>query len=143
MRDEVRRRETEEAVKAGKRALDSLECAGEKLEKAKNWGLFDMLGGGLVADWMKHSRMSDATGYMEEARSRLKVFQRELQDIQVPLDLRMDVSSFLTFADFFFDGIIADYMVQSKINDAREQVNDAVMRVRALLGELESLLEEE
>lgn len=142
MRDEVRRREMEEAVKAGQRALYSLECAGGKLEKAKSWGIFDMLGGGLVADWMKHSRMSDATGYMEEAKDRLRDFQRELQDVQIPLDLRMDVSSFLTFADFFFDGIIADYMVQSKINDAREQVNDAIMRVRALLGELESLLEE-
>ena len=137
------RREMEEAVKAGRQALSSLECASEKLDKAKNWGLFDMLGGGLVADWMKHSRMSEATGYMEEAKSRLRIFQRELQDVHVPLDLRMDVSSFLTFADFFFDGIVADYMVQSKINDAREQVNDAIMRVRALLGELEGLLDGE
>ena len=70
------------------------------------------------------------------------VFQRELRDVQVPLDLRMDISSFLTFADFFFDGLVTDYLVQRKINDAREQVDDAIMRVRVILGELRDLLNE-
>lgn len=86
--------------------------------------------------------MSDATDYMEEAKRQLLVFQRELRDVQVPLDLRMDISSFLTFADFFFDGLVADYLVQRKINDAREQVDDAIMRVRVILGELRDLLNE-
>lgn len=48
----------------------------------------------------------------------------------------------MNFADFFFDGIVADYLVQKKINDAREQVDDAIMRVRAILGELRDLLNE-
>ena len=139
MRDEVRRREIEEA---GEKALYSLENAREKLQGAKNWGIFDMLGGGFFTDMVKHSKMSDATAYMEDAKNQLLVFQRELRDVQVPLDLRMDISSFLNFADFFFDGIVADYLVQKKINDAREQVDDAIMRVRAILGELRDLLNE-
>lgn len=142
MRDEVRRREIEEAAVAGEKALYSLENAREKLQGAKNWGIFDMLGGGFFTDMVKHSKMSDATAYMEDAKSQLLVFQRELRDVQVPLDLRMDINSFLNFADFFFDGIVADYLVQKKINDAREQVDDAIMRVRAILGELRDLLNE-
>lgn len=142
MRDEVRRREIEEAAAAGEKALYSLETAREKLQGAKNWGIFDMLGGGFFTDMVKHSKMSDATAYMEDAKSRLLVFQRELRDVQVPLDLRMDISSFLTFADFFFDGLVADYLVQKKINDAREQVDDAITRVRVILGELRDLLNE-
>lgn len=142
MRDEMRRREIEEAAAAGEKALYSLENAREKLQGAKNWGIFDMLGDGFFTDWVKHSKMSDATGYMEEAKRQLLVFQRELRDVQVPLDLRMDISSFLTFADFFFDGLVADYLVQRKINDAREQVDDAIMRVRVILGELRDLLNE-
>ena len=102
MRDVVRRREIEEAAAAGEKALYCLENAKERLQGAKNWGIFDMLGGGLFTVWVKHSKMSDATGYMEEAKRQLLVFQRELRDVQVPLDLRMDISSFLTFADFFF-----------------------------------------
>ena len=142
MRDEVRRREIEEAAAAGEKALYSLENAREKLQGAKNWGIFDMLGGGFFTDMVKHSKLSDATAYMEDAKNQLLVFQRELRDVQVPLDLRMDISSFLNFADFFFDGIVADYLVQKKINDAREQVDDAIMRVRAILGELRDLLNE-
>lgn len=142
MRDEVRRREIEEAAAAGEKALYSLETAREKLQGAKNWGIFDMLGGGFFTDMVKHSKMSDATAYMEDAKSQLLVFQRELRDVQVPLDLRMDISSFLTFADFFFDGLVADYLVQKKINDAREQVDDAITRVRVILGELRDLLNE-
>ena len=138
MRDEVRRREIEEAAAAGEKALYSLENAREKLQGAKNWGIFDMLGGGFFTDMVKHSKMSDATAYMEDAKNQLLVFQRELRDVQVPLD----ISSFLNFADFFFDGIVADYLVQKKINDAREQVDDAIMRVRAILGELRDLLNE-
>lgn len=46
MRDEMRRREIEEAAAAGEKALYSLENAREKLQGAKNWGIFDMLGGG-------------------------------------------------------------------------------------------------
>lgn len=142
MRDEVRRREIEEAAAAGEKALYSLETAREKLQGAKNWGIFDMLGGGFFTDMVKYSKMSDATAYMEDAKSQLLVFQRELRDVQVPLDLRMDISSFLTFADFFFDGLVADYLVQKKINDAREQVDDAITRVRVILGELRDLLNE-
>ena len=56
--------------------------------------------------------------------------------------IRDSISSFLTFADFFFDGLVADYLVQRKINDAREQVDDAIMRVRVILGELRDLLNE-
>lgn len=142
MRDVVRRREIEEAAAAGEKALYCLENAKERLQGAKNWGIFDMLGGGLFTVWVKHSKMSDATGYMEEAKRQLLVFQRELRDVQVPLDLRMDISSFLTFADFFFDGPVSDYLVQRKINDAREQVDDAIMRGRVILEELRDLLNE-
>ncbi|MDO4275363.1 MAG: hypothetical protein Q4D16_16975 [Eubacteriales bacterium] len=139
MSNELMRKEVQEAIDAGERALYSLRAAQEKLHSARNWGIFDMLGGGFFSDMMKHSKMNDASRYMESAKEDLLIFQRELRDIQVPLDFRMDVGSFLTFADFFFDGIVADYLVQSKISEAREQVDDAVDRVSALLGELKQM----
>ena len=73
---------------------------------------------------------------MESAKSDLKRFQRELKDVNIPLDLRMEVGSFLSFADFFFDGFVADYLVQSKISEAKEQVSDAIIRVEQILDEL-------
>ena len=136
MSNEIMRREMKEAVDAGERALSSLRNAQEKLNSAGNWGLFDMFGGGLFSTIMKRSKMDDAQQLMEAAKSDLKRFQRELKDVNIPLDLRMEVGSFLSFADFFFDGFVADYLVQSKISEAKEQVSDAIVRVEQILNEL-------
>lgn len=37
---------------------------------------------------------------------------------------------------FFFDGFVVDYLVQSKISDAKEQVSDAIYRVEQIMNEL-------
>jgi len=129
-------KEIDEAIVSGERALASLKTAQEKLNSARNWGIFDMLGGGLLADIMKHSKMNDASAYMEEAKRDLLVFQKELQDVQETIDLKVDVDGFLTFADFFFDGIIMDYMVQSKIAEARKQIDQAIPLVEGLVNDL-------
>ena len=136
MSNEIMRREMKEALDAGERALSSLRKAQEKLNSAGNWGLFDMFGGGLFSTIMKRSKMDDAQQLMEAAKTDLKRFQRELKDVNIPLDLRMEVGSFLSFADFFFDGFVADYLVQSKISEAKEQVSDAIVRVEQILNEL-------
>lgn len=129
-------KEIDEAIVSGERALASLKTAQEKLNSARNWGIFDMLGGGLLADIMKHSKMNDASAYLEEAKRDLLVFQKELQDVQETIDLKVDVDGFLTFADFFFDGIIMDYMVQSKIAEARKQIEQAIPLVEGLVNDL-------
>ena len=138
MTNEMMRREMNEAIQAGERALGSLKTAQSQLKSAGNWGLFDMFGGGLFSSMIKHSKMNDASGYMEEAKRDLLVFQRELKDVNVPMDLRMEVGSFLSFADFFFDGFVADYLVQSKITEAREQVEDAIRMVEKILRDLKA-----
>lgn len=43
---------------------------------------------------------------------------------------------FLTFADFFWDGGVADWLVQSKINEARSQVEQAIPQVEQILSNL-------
>ena len=136
MNNEMMRREMKEAILAGERALSNLRSAQEKLNSAGNWGLFDMFGGGLFSTMIKRSKMDDAQNLMEAAKTDLKRFQKELKDVNIPLDLRMEVGSFLSFADFFFDGFVADYLVQSKISDAKEQVSDAIIRVEQILSEL-------
>lgn len=136
MNNEIMRKEMKEAIDAGERALISLKNAKEKLNSAGNWGLFDMFGGGFISTMMKHSKMNDAGQLMENAKADLKNFQKELRDINVPLDLRMEVGSFLSFADFFFDGFVADYLVQSKIADAKEQVSDAIYKIEQILSQL-------
>ncbi len=141
MSNEIMRRELKEAIDAGERALSSLYLAQERLGSARNWGIFDILGGGFFASMIKHSKIDDATSYMEDAKYNLQRFQRELQDINVPANLKMEIGSFLSFADFFFDGFISDYLVQTKIEDARGQVEDAIRMVEGILFNLKSQYE--
>lgn len=136
MSDYLLDKEIDEAIASGERALVSLKEAQNKLNSARNWGIFDMLGGGLIADIIKHSKMNDASTYLEEAKRDLLVFQKELQDVQETIDLKVDVDGFLTFADFFFDGIIMDYVVQSKIAEARRQIEQAIPLVEGLVNDL-------
>lgn len=138
---ERREQQTEihEAIVAGQIALNSLGKAKEHLSSAKSWGLFDMLGGGFFASMIKHSKLDNAQEEMEIARRNLKIFQRELKDIRVPIDFRIDIGSFLTFADYFFDGVVADWMVQSKIKEAYGQVEEAIEQVSVILEDLDQM----
>ena len=127
-------RERQEAIDAGERALDSLYGVRKELESAGNWGLLDMFGGGMFTTFVKHSKMNDAQRYMERAKRDLAAFSRELADVSETLNINS--GDFLTFADYFFDGFLADMMVQSRIRDAQSQVDDAIYRVESILSRL-------
>lgn len=128
--------EIREAIDAGERALSSLYVAQDKLNSARGWGIFDMFGGGFVSNLIKHSKLEDASKSMEEAKYYLQRFRKELSDVNGNFNLQLNVGGFLSFADFFFDGFVADYLVQTKIADARRQVDDAIVKVNRILEEL-------
>lgn len=131
-------KELKEAIAAGEHALSCLYAAESSLSSAKGWGMFDMFGGGMLSTMIKRSRMSDAQNSIEQAKLSLHRFRKELQDVNVSFDLNMDISGFLSFADFFFDGFIFDYMVQTKITNAKEQVSDAIVNVSNILTALKT-----
>jgi hypothetical protein len=129
-------KEKREAVDAGYRALQSLRSAQVELNSAKNWGMVDLLGGGLISGLVKHSKMDNAQRYMEQAKYDLSNFSRELNDVNMACNLNIDVGDFLSFADFFFDGFVADWLVQDRINEARRQVENAIRRVQEIIRQL-------
>lgn len=124
-----RQKEIKEAMRAGDRALESLREAEKQLGSAGNWGLIDIFGGGMVSGLMKHMKIDNACQCVENARRDLESFRDELGDIRDIENLHVDIDGFLTFADFFFDGFIADLFVQSKINDGKRDVREAIRRV--------------
>lgn len=130
--------EIKEAMDAGNRALQSLRNAENNLGDAGKWGIVDMLGGGLLVDLVKHSKMDNASGYMEQAKHDLQHFQRELKDVQMNANFSLNIGDFLNFADFFFDGFIADYLVQSKIRETQKQLKEAISQVERVLRQLQT-----
>lgn len=136
MNDLDRERELREAKLAGQQALDYLNRAADSLQSAGNWGIVDMLGGGLISTFVKHSKMNDAEELVQQARSALKRFQKELMDVENVEEFHIETGDFLTFADYFFDGIIADWLVQSRIKEARTQVENARQKVTYIMEQL-------
>lgn len=134
-----REKEVREAVQAGQEALDYLNQAKDCLNSAGNWGLVDMFGGGLISTFMKHSKMNNAEQLVQGARQALKRFQRELMDVETVAEFHIETGDFLSFADYFFDGLIADWLVQSRINDAKTQVDNAIQKVNYIMNQLRRL----
>ncbi len=129
-------KEKREAIDSGERALRSLRSAQANLDSAKNWGIWDILGGGLISTFAKHSKMDQAKQDMEQAKYDLRSFSRELQDVNMTCNLDIETGDFLSFADWFFDGFIVDFMVQDRIDNARVQVQIAIRRVEDVLNKL-------
>ena len=132
-------KEVREALHAGEQALMSLQEAQRYLNSAENWGIVDILGGGLITDLIKHSKMNNAQQCMETAKRDLRQFQQELDDVDEYLP-NINVGDFLTFADFFFDGFITDIFVQSRISDSKKQVAEAIFQVESIVNRLKAEL---
>lgn len=129
-------KEKREAYNAGYQALMSLKRAQQELNGARNWGIFDIVGGGFFSTMIKHSKMNNAQRYMSQAKHDLVLFSKELKDVDRYINLDFNTGDFLSFADYFWDGFVADIMVQDKINQARNQVSDAIRLVEQALYEL-------
>ena len=126
-------KERQEAIIAGERALDSLYEAQNQLRKARNWGIYDIIGGGLISSLIKHSKIDNARSCIERAKYDLQCFNRELRDVSYNLDV--DVGDLLTFFDLM-DSFFADLLVQSRISDASRRIEDAIYRVQDILDHL-------
>ncbi len=131
-------KEKREAIDAGNRALRSLKSAQDNLRSAKNWGIWDMFGGGFFSTMVKHSKMDQAKQNMEQAKYDLRNFSRELNDVNMTCHLDIETGDFLSFADWFFDGFVVDWMVQDRIRQASGQVDEAIRRVEAILRQLQN-----
>ena len=132
MSDFMMEREIQEALTAGENALQSLYAASEQLDSARKWGIVDLLGGGFFTDLIKHSKMGKAEEYLSQARYYLQQFQKELRDVAADGTIQLQTGDFLSF----FDGVVADYLVQSRINETRRKVAEAIRRVEELTAKL-------
>lgn len=134
--------ELDEALEAADYALDSLRKAESDLDSASSWGMFDIFGGGLISTLIKHNDMDDAQAHMEDAKHALEKLSQALKDVDYQINLDFTVSDFLSFADYFFDGLLADLFVQDRIDEAEQQVKEAITKVESIRDHLLSLRQE-
>lgn len=132
-------REITEAMLAGNSVMVDLDQAIRSLGSAENWGIWDMLGGGLITDTIKHSHIDDARNNINNALNKISQFKRELADVQESTEIQINIGELAYFADFFFDGLIFDWIIQSKIEDSLAQSNKARDTISRTIKKLETL----
>lgn len=133
-------KEVREAINAGEKACSSLEEMRKHLDSAKSWGTWDILGGGLISNIAKHSAIDDANKVAHEAQYLLKSFEKELSDVNKFTEVKVNISGFTTFADFFFDGFFVDWFVQSKIKDSLTNVENVYDKIDNIVNDLRKSL---
>lgn len=117
-------KEVDEAIEVGEEAIKYTEKTIRSLDKAEGWGVWDMLGGGMVTTMIKHGHIDDAREHAEETQRILDRFKREISDINMVTSTEIFIGSFETFADYFFDGLIFDWIVQSEIGKTLDTVKN-------------------
>lgn len=137
MTDEKLLTEINEAIEAGRDAQMRLHRIQETLRSAKGWGIYDLLGGGLISGMMKRIRMEKAQQQIEELRGSLERFNSELKDVQVQCSASAELSEWLNITDLVFDDPLSDWLSLSKIKDAKAEIDRTAEEVTALLAKLE------
>ena len=114
--------------------------AEKRLSHARNWSFIDVLGGGFFVDIFKYLNIGRAKNSMDEADRLLRELSSILGGMEIPVDYRMQLGGFATFADFVFDGfIISDVYMAGKILSSLDQVKELKRRLVALQVQLQSL----
>jgi len=137
---EGRKKELREAISAGNSALSTANYILSSLNSARKLGTWDLvLDGGLIADMAKYRHLDEAQDSIERLQSQLRRFKTELTDVTIRADMQINVDGFLRFADYFFDGLFADWAVINKIDSAKNEVQGTASRIRRALDQLNEI----
>ena len=141
---ENRRKEVREAIDAGERAHSIAEETLDGLKSAKNWGMVDLIGGGIMSDVIKYDKLKSVKDRTSALQMALRTFRTELADVssQIEGPLQVEVGEFLHFADYFFDGIFTDWMVYDKIKVSQERAEQTYSQIQGILEQLRKMQEQ-
>lgn len=139
-------KEMSEAITAGKIVLNDANDARDCLDSADGWSTWDVLGGGVMTDIMKHSKLDEAQECVCRMQSSLRRFKTELSDVNIKSNITVNISGFTKFADYFFDGLFVDISVKNRISSSIDEVRTVSRNVAEIVNKLEnniSILKEE
>ncbi len=132
--------EIDEALAAGRQASGIADSILDELNSADSWNTWDMFGGGgLITHIAKHDHLDGAQAMVESLQSALRNFKTELADIDIRADMQVNVDGFLRFADYFFDGLFADWAVAEQISASYSAVQETASKIERTVDRLESM----
>ena len=135
-------KEIGEAILAGNAAFAIAEKILSELDSADGWNTWDMFGGGgLITHMAKHGHLDDAQDLVETLQDKLRSFKTELADVSINADMQVNIDGFLRFADYFFDGLFADWAVADRISESMSAVQKTKDQIGRLVERLTKMKE--
>ncbi len=137
---EAQKQEIKEAISAGYSARSTADRILSELESADGWNTWDMLGGGgIITHMAKHEHLDKAQDLVSDLQSKLRRFQTELADIRITANMQVNIDGFLRFADYFFDGLFADWAVGNRITQSVSSVSSTKTQISRTLDRLQDM----
>lgn len=137
---ESQKREIREAQSAGRNALRAAENVLSELRSAQDWNTWDIIGGGgIITHMAKHGHLDDAQTNVMALQGMLRKFKTELADINIQANMQVSVDGFLRFADYFFDGLFADWAVGDRISQSQSSVMSVRYKIEQAMNKLAAL----
>ena len=137
---EAQKQKIKEAISAGRSADSTADRVLSELKSAEGWNTWDMFGGGgIITHMAKHEHLDSAQDLVSDLQSKLRRFKTELADIRITANMQVNVDGFLRFADYFFDGLFADWAVGDKISQSISSVTDTKRQIIRTLDKLREM----
>lgn len=132
---EGKRTELLEAIAAGETARATCRAVVAALDDAGEGTAWDMLG----SDASKRGHLDDAQELVNKLQAQLNKFRNEVTDVAVRENIHVSMGSFTRFADFFFDGLFAEWAVKEHIQSALEQAEQTLEQIEDILRNLSAM----
>ena len=137
---ESQKREIREALSAGRNALRAADEVLSELKSAQDGTTWDMFGGGgIITHMAKHGHLDDAQANIMVLQGMLRKFKTELADINIQANMQVNVDGFLRFADYFFDGLFADWAVGDRISESQSSVMSVRYKIEQAMSKLTNM----
>ncbi|MCR5612680.1 hypothetical protein [Treponema sp.] len=133
--NEIEKTKIEQTLNTVYDLLGELNSAENNLKSARTWGIFDMFGGGFITDLIKHSKIDNAKNAMDRVNFLMEKLRSQITQLRQG-DYTMNVNTWLTVADFLFDGMFVDIYMFSKIMQSLDEVRKLKYRIESLRDEL-------
>ncbi len=126
------------AIIAGERTLECLHNAQVSLNVAS---VDNVTGseGGILKRLVKHLNADDVSIHMMEAKQKMNALSELLGEIEDYQDLDEELKENMKYTDMLFDVIQDNFMLQTRINEAKIQVRYATRNIGFVIEKLKDM----
>lgn len=124
------------AKRQTKNVINLLSKVESNLKSARNWGLYDIVGGKTLVGIVKHRKIRNAESNLKKVKRELLTLERDLDRLSLPINSKINPGTIITFMDIFLDFTFADLYTQIKISDALKNVRSLKKDLKILYNEL-------